>query len=723
MAKAWKGAGALVICAVCAVGCKRERGLPISSGVPLARDEAARAPARAPRVTPEQLLAKYPAPNHQRLDYDPRSAKGMASIQQSPLRLATEELAVLAHEGLVIATERTPSSFALGYLDVYTADLPVFISADAILHAFHRAYGALLIQVEMQMLVPALREYLVRVRHGLARSSASPAVLAEVDVHLTVAASLLADEALKPANGGSADRVKQLFDLAKAAEETQITFFGERSTDLTQFKPRGHYEKQPALQPYFRAMMWLGQIDFRWIETLPDGSHKFSRRQVEGSVAIREAMSASDVALYRAIDRTIEAFVGERDAASPPQVDAFLKDLGLKRAADLAQVSDARLIDVITHRGHGKKRIQGDFAAKYRGVPELETNSSFAVFPRRYTLDSHTFHAVTEDRVPERQLPSSLDIGFATLGNDFAAQLAAAEINKYGYSGELVEMREFVDARNEEYWQSSLYTLWLSALRALSKTEDASGLLPRSARTSGWARRIVSTQLASWGELRHDTLLYAEQSYSVSILCEFTDVYVEPYPELFARLRQAADLGLRVIDELKAAAPSSLGNSTFEAPRSYFKSARATYEQLERMARRQRRGERPSPAELAFANHMIDSREDGVGCGARTTYDGWYKDLFYTADMLDPDLTIADVHTSGEEGILHVAKSAPRRLVVTIDDGSGPRAFAGVAYAHHELTSGSRLTVSEWRDRAHSEPDEPWMLPVLAPRRAATPQH
>lgn len=48
------------------------------------------------------------------------------------------------------------------------------------------------------------------------------------------------------------------------------------------FKPRGHYADhlQLQLQRYFRATMWLGRNDFRFIETLPDGTQVFRRRQL-----------------------------------------------------------------------------------------------------------------------------------------------------------------------------------------------------------------------------------------------------------------------------------------------------------------------------------------------------------------------------------------------------------------------------------------------------------
>src|SRR5690606_30109257 len=109
--------------------------------------------------------------------------------------------------------------------------------------------------------------------------------------------------------------------------------------------------------------------------------------------------------------------------------------------------------------------------------------------------------------------------------------------------------RLLVDAHPETSWSSSLYTGWLGALRELSAKTEAAGSrsaasatlesadapgLPAVATTEAWGRRLLNTQLGSWAQLRHDTLLYAKQSYTASDVCEFPDAYVDPYPEFWS---------------------------------------------------------------------------------------------------------------------------------------------------------------------------------------------
>ena len=75
----------------------------------------------------------------------------------------------------------------------------------------------------------------------------------------------------------------------------------------------------------------------------------------------------------------------------------------------------------------------------------------------------------------------------------------------------------------------------LSALRALSPVPEeiadpAAAGLPRVAASDAWSRRILGAQLASWAELRHDTLLYAKQSYTGGIGCAYPTPTSSPAP-------------------------------------------------------------------------------------------------------------------------------------------------------------------------------------------------
>ena len=57
-------------------------------------------------------------------------------------------------------------------------------------------------------------------------------------------------------------------------------------------------------------------------------------------------------------------------------------------------------------------------------------------------------------------------------------------------------------------------------------------------RTEAWQKKELNAALSSWTELRHDTILYAKQSYTpiTTGLPPQVTGYVEPVPEFYGRL-------------------------------------------------------------------------------------------------------------------------------------------------------------------------------------------
>ena len=85
-------------------------------------------------------------------------------------------------------------------------------------------------------------------------------------------------------------------------------------------------------------------------------------------------------------------------------------------------------------------------------------------------------------------------------------------------------------------WNKNLYWGWLYALRGLIG-EFGQGY-PNFMRTQAWEKKQLNAALASWTELRHDTILYAKQSYApiATGLPPNVTGFVEPVPEFYGRL-------------------------------------------------------------------------------------------------------------------------------------------------------------------------------------------
>lgn len=671
------------------------------------------------------LRAAYPTTFRSGLGYDPNAAGFLDRIQASALALTDGERSALGSHGFVVSTRREFGTFVRGMAEIYAEHLPLYVTADTLLASVHSSYDRILQLVEEELLLPELRKLLVGMTRRIASSSADQKTRADVDLYLTVAISLLDGKLVAPVAGASPERVKQLVDRATAASGTArvVLFDVEREEDFSQFQPRGHYDSL-FLGRYFRAQMWLGRVDMRMLETQPSGTQVFRRAQYLSTLLFAELVGP-DMARFERIEGVLRTFVGASDYMQLPEVAQLVKDLGGPEAARTA--ADDKVVAALLAGGYGKQQIASHLMQNGTNTT-LPLNRSFALLGQRYVVDAHVLSEVVYDRLKERRMmPSSLDAAFAALGNSQALSVHPDVDTVSELPGALGRMRVLVDAHDDEFWASSFTNLWLRALRALSPPSDLTGpsadALPEVATTELWGRRVLSTQLSSWAELKHDTVLYAKQSYTGIPVCEYPDAYVDPYPAFYEALHQYALSGARIGALLAEVDPGLSAQVD-----SYFALLASATARLKDMAERELRGEPFTVEQLAFLNDAVRIELSSEGCTTIEVPDGWYAKLFFEpmrAIQFDP--TIADIHTQPADAagnpvgkVLHVGTGYPRMMVTTVDTCLGPRAYVGVVYAYHEQVTENfaRLTDDAWAQRFDNSATRPadvtWMLDALA---------
>jgi hypothetical protein len=237
---------------------------------------------------------------------------------------------------------------------------------------------------------------------------------------------------------------------------------------------------------------------------------------------------------------------------------------------------------------------------------------------------------------------------------------------------------------------------------------------------------LLAAQLASWAQLRHDTVLYAKQSYTAGVACEFPDAYVDPYPRVFGAIQAYGELGAGLIQRLQLS-DTGLSNRLIL----HFQKVSEVSSMLRDMAEHELSGTELTAEMLAFVNQAVVLDE---GCGDPSLVSGWYHQLFYNAETApDYDPTIADVHTQPTDEVsvpvgkvLHVASGMPRLMVVAVDTCSGPRAYAGLASSYFEKTTEQfeRLTDEDWAlSIREANPDDPsWLSDVVTRSSGPRPQ-
>src|SRR5262249_31311380 len=118
-----------------------------------------------------------------KLSWDPTTAKFFDGFNSDSsksqrgwsydFRLNTEERAAFKKNGFVVSERMSAASFAEQFYRVFSRDLPIFITSDALLHAWHRSYDAMLEDLEETYLATALDEILAGMtQHLLAAKKA-----------------------------------------------------------------------------------------------------------------------------------------------------------------------------------------------------------------------------------------------------------------------------------------------------------------------------------------------------------------------------------------------------------------------------------------------------------------------------------------------------------------------------------------------------------------------
>jgi hypothetical protein len=227
--------------------------------------------------------------------------------------------------------------------------------------------------------------------------------------------------------------------------------------------------------------------------------------------------------------------------------------------------------------------------------------------------------------------------------------------------------------------------------------------------TQAWRRKQLQTQLASWAELRHDTVLYLKQSYTAAPVCGYPAGFVEPYPQLYARLGfLARELSLRL---------SKIAVSY----REFFENFAARMADLERLARKELAAQPFTREEAAFLKKTIDRH--GAGSGP-PRYDGWYASLFAGGNPEKWSPMVADVHTDADsQEVLEEAVGDANFLVMAVDNENDRAVYVGPAYSYYELHASAerRMTDESWEQRIlHDEapPRPPWTAPFQPPGSA-----
>jgi len=495
--------------------------------------------------------------------------------------------------------------------------------------------------------------------------------------------------------------------------------------DYSQYVPRGHYTRSDILKSYFKTMLWYGRMAF----LLKGGSDALISEEDAEIATIQASLISAELPSVKVGDNAAKDiwdriysvtsfFVGTADDLTPYEYLAALEKIFGREFAPNQLAAEAKMLELkaeLTQMRNPEIYGGSGICIVYPPITKeklyecLSKTKGMRFMGQRFVPDSYMFQNLVSPAVgmyvgngspftmkmtqlgPARCFPRGLDV-MAVLGSDKAYEILKREGDtEYqgkdtSYDKQLKQLRNEFAAFTKEDWNRNLYWSWLYALKPL--LEKYGKGYPAFMQTEAWQDKELNTALASWAELRHDTILYAKQSYtprmtSVPAPPKPLIGYIEPVPEFYARMLDLTKMtreGLSLLGALSQEEDNRLANLESVLDRSL------------RISISELKGAELSQDDYDFIRDFGQSLENVI-CGIE-------------AEGKETTI-VADVHTDTnsppevlEEGVgyvdlILVAYKVPDGRTII---GAGPT----LSYCEFKQPIDNRLTDEQWKEMLKS---------------------
>lgn len=610
---------------------------------------------------------------------------------------------LLKNNGFAISGTEYYNKLHTLYVSNDYGKIPTFVTCDLYLHLFHIYFSYILRTLEEKQFIPILKNLCLEMHKASTKyaNSADENLknAAEFNMYYyAVPYYLLTGKKLELPTKYRDDFKLQVTYIKQANSiEWKSPLFDGLFFDYSLCKPRGNYTRTEALKSYFRAMMWLQSAPFS-----TKMKHHMQRMALSAYILANHKNKKREKLIdkYMAINETSEFIMGKSDNLSVTDMIEIMKNNKITAAPEQALKEEN--IDRITSGLLAMNKEKMKFIL--RAVPgsgfSVDTSVKINFMPQRYNVDGDILSRLinlTDDQT-RRAFPKALDV-FAAFGNEKAEGILL------NYHKENQRWPRYADSLNsikrifKDYdFSTTLYDTWISNLNSLFEFNSD---YPYFMRLEPWEKKNLNAGLASWAELKHDAILYAEQpvaaeggeglpAYDLPPAARMPG-YVEPnivfwnncikimdktvnglkkYNLLTKRMERNSKIVLEFADFYKKASELELKRELL--PDEYYMKIKNTGHDYESII-------------IEMQNYSINVNE--------------LKDeeMFNYADP-EPLPVIADVFTTNEM-CLEVAVGRPLYIYVVVEIGGYLYLTRGGIYSYHAFIQpvSNRLTDEEWR--------------------------
>lgn len=460
--------------------------------------------------------------------------------------------------------------------------------------------------------------------------------------------------------------------------------------DYSQYTPRSHYNKNSVLRSYFRAMMWYGRNNFA-LE-----SPELTRDALNISLIMKNSGQLKN---WEYIYIPTAFLVGKSDDLGIFEYSEALKgqkkvtkQVVAKVQKDMSQYSGPKIQSSIMIGPGVMDLTKDELLSKTKG---------FYFMGQRFTPDALIYTTLTQgdekpDPTTNQYLPSMTTALMAMdiLGSKTSkthvnewVQTNAQNADKV-LANRLALLRDEFKKIPDTVWTQNIYWGWLHTIRSLFIEDLNKKGYPNFVKSEDWNNKNLQTALGSYTELKHDTLLYAKQSYAemggggpLENPPPVPKGYVEPNIQFMDRLIALTEMtseGLSNRDLIDGTFKSR--NEDFLAAVKFFKGIAVKELQNEKITDEEFETLRGKGGSLTHILSALPG-EEMLEKNARSAL-------------------IADIHTDAKnQEILYEADGIPNYIWVAVKDQNGTRLTKGLVYSYYEFTNplGKRLNDEDWR--------------------------
>jgi len=446
------------------------------------------------------------------------------------IHLTPAQIKAVKKNGFVVVPGRYDQFYDV-YKDCKKDNIPIIVTTDSVLHTFHILYDYTLriletkhffkdLLVLTQKMVDVSMEYYKETKDRAALKNAA---------FFCVAGRLLDETVSAPVE--VQNLVEKELELIKGHEGFSESPIFKYKEDYSQYTPRGHYTRSETLKKYFKALMWYGRVMFRV---------KSEEETLQALYIVKAIKDTNTLELWDKIYGPIVFFVGKTDDLNICEYSALAEEIYGEHFA-LSDLQDTQKMNQFIKKARHLRdpRIN---SAWVKATDEVEEETrGFRFMGQRFIPDSYIFQQLVYDKVgteaDPRLLPKGLDI-MSVLGSERAFKHLESEKHYLNYEKQMKNLKEEFSVLDQSVWTQNLYWTWLYCLLPLLEQKDKR--YPLFMQSDAWKDKELNTALGSWTELKHDTILYAKQSYTLPTAMppplQRTKGYVEPTPFVYARL-------------------------------------------------------------------------------------------------------------------------------------------------------------------------------------------